>query len=94
MGANGAGKSTLLRVAAGIIAPSEGVSVSRGTIAPVMELGTGFEADFRVARTSSSTERCSAARVRTCARASTTSSPSPAWRLSSTRRCERIPLAW
>lgn len=43
IGANGAGKSTLLRVAAGIIRPSEGVSTRRGTIAPVLELGTGFE---------------------------------------------------
>jgi ABC-2 type transport system ATP-binding protein len=46
VGANGAGKSTLLRVAAGIIAPSQGVSVSRGSIAPVIELGTGFEAEL------------------------------------------------
>jgi ABC-type polysaccharide/polyol phosphate transport system ATPase subunit len=43
IGANGAGKSTFLRVAAGIIRPSEGVSTRRGTIAPVLELGTGFE---------------------------------------------------
>jgi len=43
IGANGAGKSTLLRVAAGIITPSDGVAISRGTVAPVMELGTGFE---------------------------------------------------
>src|SRR5207248_11497040 len=46
IGANGAGKSTLLRVAAGIIAPSIGVAISRGTIAPVLELGTGFEAEL------------------------------------------------
>lgn len=46
IGANGAGKSTLLRVAAGIIAPSEGRAVSRGPVAPVMELGTGFESEL------------------------------------------------
>lgn len=46
MGPNGAGKSTLLRVAAGIISPSIGVAISRGTVAPVMELGTGFEAEL------------------------------------------------
>jgi ABC-2 type transport system ATP-binding protein len=46
IGPNGAGKSTLLRVAAGIIAPSEGVATRRGTVAPVMELGTGFEAEL------------------------------------------------
>ncbi|HKO56979.1 MAG TPA: ABC transporter ATP-binding protein [Thermoanaerobaculia bacterium] len=46
IGANGAGKSTLLRVAAGITSPSSGVAITRGTIAPVMELGTGFEAEL------------------------------------------------
>jgi ABC-2 type transport system ATP-binding protein len=46
IGANGAGKSTLLRVAAGIVTPSEGVAISRGSFAPVMELGTGFESEF------------------------------------------------
>jgi ABC-type polysaccharide/polyol phosphate transport system ATPase subunit len=46
VGSNGAGKSTLLRVAAGIIPPSVGVSISRGTLAPVMELGTGFEMEL------------------------------------------------
>jgi ABC-type polysaccharide/polyol phosphate transport system ATPase subunit len=46
IGSNGAGKSTLLRVAAGIIVPSEGVAISRGSVAPVMELGTGFEAEL------------------------------------------------
>jgi ABC-2 type transport system ATP-binding protein len=46
IGPNGAGKSTLLRVAAGIISPSEGVAISRGTVAPVLELGTGFEAEL------------------------------------------------
>ncbi|MGH9422486.1 MAG: ABC transporter ATP-binding protein [Thermoanaerobaculia bacterium] len=46
IGPNGAGKSTLLRVAAGIISPSEGVAIRRGNVAPVLELGTGFEAEL------------------------------------------------
>jgi len=46
IGSNGAGKSTLLRVAAGIIQPSEGVAIGRGSIVPLMELGTGFEAEL------------------------------------------------
>jgi ABC-type polysaccharide/polyol phosphate transport system ATPase subunit len=46
IGVNGAGKSTLLRVAAGIISPSDGVAISRGRVAPVLELGTGFEAEL------------------------------------------------
>src|SRR5690349_13507106 len=46
IGNNGAGKSTLLRVIAGIITPSKGVSMSRGTMAPLLELGTGFEIEL------------------------------------------------
>jgi ABC-2 type transport system ATP-binding protein/lipopolysaccharide transport system ATP-binding protein len=43
IGPNGAGKSTLLRVAGGILAPTEGEAIMRGSIAPIIELGTGFE---------------------------------------------------
>lgn len=43
IGHNGAGKSTLLRVAAGILQPSRGAATMRGSIAPIIELGTGFE---------------------------------------------------
>jgi ABC-2 type transport system ATP-binding protein/lipopolysaccharide transport system ATP-binding protein len=43
IGPNGAGKSTLLRVAAGILAPTEGEAIMRGSMAPIIELGTGFE---------------------------------------------------
>lgn len=46
IGSNGAGKSTLLRVAANIIPPSTGMAVTRGKIAPVIALGTGFEAEM------------------------------------------------
>jgi ABC-2 type transport system ATP-binding protein/lipopolysaccharide transport system ATP-binding protein len=46
IGANGAGKSTLLRVAAGIVTPSDGVAIGRGNIVPLLELGTGFEAEL------------------------------------------------
>ena len=46
IGANGAGKSTLLRVAAGIVTPSEGVAIARGNVVPLLELGTGFEAEL------------------------------------------------
>ncbi len=43
VGHNGAGKSTLLRVAAGILQPSRGIATMRGSMAPIIELGTGFE---------------------------------------------------
>lgn len=43
IGFNGAGKSTLLRVAAGVINPSAGRAVVRGAVAPLIELGTGFD---------------------------------------------------
>ena len=46
VGANGAGKSTLLRVAAGILTPSGGEAVVRGRVAPIIELGTGFDAEL------------------------------------------------
>ncbi len=46
IGANGAGKSTLLRIAGGILAPSEGEAIVRGRLAPIIELGTGFELEL------------------------------------------------
>lgn len=46
IGRNGAGKSTLLRVAAGIIVPTEGEALVRGSIAPLIELGTGFDGEL------------------------------------------------
>jgi ABC-type polysaccharide/polyol phosphate transport system ATPase subunit len=46
IGSNGAGKSTLLRVVAGIIPPSRGEVVTRGALAPIIELGTGFDGEL------------------------------------------------
>ena len=42
-GHNGAGKSTLLRVLAGCFEPSSGTLVSRGRIASLLDISTGFE---------------------------------------------------
>ena len=46
IGLNGSGKSTLLKVVAGILKPTVGEVVSHGNVAPLIELGAGFDADL------------------------------------------------
>lgn len=46
IGRNGSGKSTMLKVIAGVMYPSTGSCVVRGSIAPMIELGAGFDLDL------------------------------------------------
>lgn len=43
VGRNGAGKSSLLKVICGVHKPTKGSAVLRGRVAPILELGTGFD---------------------------------------------------
>jgi ABC-type polysaccharide/polyol phosphate transport system ATPase subunit len=46
VGSNGAGKSTLLRVLARIYPPTSGSLAVRGTVAPLIEMGAGFNPEL------------------------------------------------
>mgnify|MGYP000590574961 CR=1 FL=1 len=46
LGLNGAGKSTLLKVIAGVFKPTSGMVTRHGRIAPLLELGAGFDMQY------------------------------------------------
>ena len=46
IGKNGSGKSTLLKLIAGVLSPTKGKIITRGEIAPLIELGAGFDYDL------------------------------------------------
>lgn len=46
VGTNGSGKSTMLKIIAGVLEASEGTCTVRGTIAPLIELGAGFDMEL------------------------------------------------
>ncbi len=46
IGFNGSGKSTLLKIISGILKPTKGSVTTVGSIAPLIELGAGFDPDL------------------------------------------------
>ena len=46
IGRNGSGKSTLLQDICGTLTPSSGSVITKGRIAALLELGSGFNSDF------------------------------------------------
>lgn len=46
VGLNGSGKSTLLKIVSGILKPTKGTVETYGSIAPLIELGAGFDANL------------------------------------------------
>lgn len=48
IGSNGAGKSTLLKAVSGIMVPTKGSMEINGSVAALLELGSGFDGDLTV----------------------------------------------
>lgn len=46
VGLNGSGKSTMLKIIAGVMKPTSGSVSVRGTVAPLIEVGAGFNGDL------------------------------------------------
>ncbi len=48
IGTNGAGKSTLLKALSGVMEPTQGYTIRRGSVSSLLELGGGFDGNLTV----------------------------------------------
>ena len=46
IGLNGSGKSTMLKIVSGVLSPTKGTVSVKGSVAPMIELGAGFDAEL------------------------------------------------
>lgn len=94
VGTNGSGKSTMLKIIAGVLEPSEGSVKVHGNIAPLIELGAGFDPELTARENIYLNGACSAIPRSSSTSTLTALSSSLSFRTLSTCRLRTSPRAW